>query len=307
MDGSALTVLMRQAFVYNHTWFLIFKTMRPRQWTKNLLVFAALIFSRNLFNLPLTGQVTIAFIIFCLLSGSVYILNDLIDLQADRSHPKKSTRPLASGRLKPTAAIIAGAVIVIISLAAAFLLNINFAFTALGYFMLQVGYSLVLKHVVILDVLAVATGFVLRAIAGAEVISVPISSWLLICTILLALFLALGKRRHEILLLEDNAVHHRKILYEYSPDLLDQMISVVTASTVVAYALYTMSDDTIAKFNTENLKYTIPFVLYGIFRYLYLIHQRSEGGSPERILFDDKPLLINILLYLATVWFFTYG
>lgn len=290
-----------------HTWYLIFKTMRPRQWTKNLLVFAALIFSRNLFNLALTRDVACAFIIFCLLSGSVYILNDLIDLQADRAHPKKSTRPLASGRLRPRAAAAAGVVMVIVSLAAAFRLNNVFAFTALGYFILQIAYSLLLKHVVIIDVLAVAVGFVLRAIAGAEVIGVPISSWLLICTILLALFLSLGKRRHELLLLENNAVHHRKILYEYSPGLLDQMISVVTASTVVAYALYTMSADTIAKFHTDNLKYTIPFVLYGIFRYLYLIHQRSEGGSPERILFDDKPLLINIVLYLAAVWFFTYS
>jgi 4-hydroxybenzoate polyprenyltransferase len=290
-----------------HTWYLIFKTMRPRQWTKNLLVFAALIFSRNLFNLALTRDVACAFIIFCLLSGSVYILNDLIDLQADRAHPKKSTRPLASGMLRPRAAAAAGVVMVIVSLAAAFRLNTVFAFTALGYFILQIAYSLLLKHVVIIDVLAVAVGFVLRAIAGAEVIGVPISSWLLICTILLALFLSLGKRRHELLLLENNAVHHRKILYEYSPGLLDQMISVVTASTVVAYALYTMSADTIAKFHTDNLKYTIPFVLYGIFRYLYLIHQRSEGGSPERILFDDKPLLINIVLYLAAVWFFTYS
>lgn len=298
---------MRYVPVYTHTWYLIFKTMRPRQWTKNLLVFAALIFSRNLFNFSLTKDVTLAFIIFCLLSGSVYILNDLIDLKADRAHPKKSKRPLASGRLRPATAAVAGIVIVIISLSAAFWLNTLFALTALGYFILQIGYSLVLKHVVIIDVLAVAIGFVLRAIAGAEVISVPISSWLLICTILLALFLSLGKRRHEILLLEDNAVHHRKILYEYSPGLLDQMISVVTASTVVAYALYTMSADTIAKFHTDNLQYTIPFVLYGIFRYLYLIHQKSEGGSPERILFDDKPLLINIVLYLATVWFFTYS
>jgi 4-hydroxybenzoate polyprenyltransferase len=164
-----------------------------------------------------------------------------------------------------------------------------------------------LKHIVILDVLAVSVGFVLRAIAGAEVIDVPISSWLLVCTILLALFLSLGKRRHEILLLEDNAVNHRKILYEYSPALLDQMISVVTASTVVAYALYTMSVETITKFQTDNLKYTIPFVLYGIFRYLYLIHQKSGGGSPEKILLNDKPLLINIILYLTTVWLFTYS
>ncbi len=291
----------------DHTWFLIFKTMRPRQWTKNLLLFAALIFSQNLFNPAMLKDVSIAFIIFCLLSGSVYTLNDLIDLKQDRNHPKKSKRPLASGKLKPSTAIISGIILVVLSLTNAFWLNINFAWIALGYLILQIAYSTLLKHIVILDVLAVSAGFVLRAIAGAEVISVPISSWLLICTILLALFLALGKRRHELLLLEDNAVHHRKILYEYSPGLLDQMISVATASTVIAYALYTMSAETIGKFHTDNLKYTIPFVLYGIFRYLYLIHQKSEGGSPEKILFNDKPILINIILYLITIWFFTYA
>ena len=293
--------------MHNHTWFLIFKTMRPRQWTKNLLVFAALIFSQNLSNLPMVSDATIAFIIFCLLSGSVYTLNDLLDVKQDRTHPKKSQRPLASGKLQPPIAIVSGSILVLLSLANAFWLNTNFGFIALGYFILQIAYSTVLKHIVILDVLAVSIGFVLRAIAGAEVINVPISSWLLVCTILLALFLSLGKRRHEIILLEDNAADHRKILFEYSPALLDQMISVVTASTVVAYALYTMSVETITKFQTDNLKYTIPFVLYGIFRYLYLIHQKSEGGSPEKILLNDRPLLINIILYLLTVWFFTYA
>lgn len=293
--------------MHNHTWFLIFKTMRPRQWTKNLLVFAALIFSQNLSNLPMVSDATIAFIIFCFLSGSVYTLNDLLDIKQDRTHPKKSQRPLASGKLQPPVAIISGSILVVLSLANAFWLNTNFGFIALGYFILQIAYSTALKHVVILDVLAVSIGFVLRAIAGAEVINVPISSWLLVCTILLALFLSLGKRRHEIILLEDNAADHRKILFEYSPALLDQMISVVTASTVVAYALYTMSAETINKFHTDNLKYTIPFVLYGIFRYLYLIHQKSEGGSPEKILLNDRPLLINIILYLLTVWFFTYA
>ena len=281
--------------------------MRPRQWTKNLLVFAALIFSQNLFNTSMSRDSFIAFVIFCLLSGSVYTLNDLLDIKQDRLHPKKSKRPLASGKLKPATAIIAGVLLVILSLANAFWLNTNFGLISLSYFILQIAYSTILKHIVILDVLAVSVGFVLRAIAGAEVIDVPISSWLLVCTILLALFLSLGKRRHEILLLDENAANHRKILYEYSPALLDQMISVVTASTVVAYALYTMSVETITKFQTDNLKYTIPFVLYGIFRYLYLIHQKSEGGSPEKILLNDKPLLVNIILYLTIVWFFTYS
>jgi 4-hydroxybenzoate polyprenyltransferase len=290
----------------DHTWFLIFKTMRFSQWSKNLILFAALIFSQNLFHTGMLSNVTSAFIIFCLLSGSIYILNDLIDLNQDRMHPQKSKRPLASGTLKPFTAIISGIILVVLSLISAFWLNTNFAWIALGYFILQIAYSTILKHIIILDVLAISTGFVLRAIAGGEVIGVPISSWLLICTILLALFLALGKRRHELLLLEEDAVHHRKILYEYSPGLLDQMISVATASTVIAYALYTMSAETTEKFHTDNLKYTIPFVLYGIFRYLYLIHQKNEGGSPEKILLNDKPLILNIILYLITIGLFIY-
>jgi len=293
--------------VQDNILFLIFKTMRPRQWTKNLILFAALIFSQSLFQLTMLRDNIIAFIIFCFLSGSVYILNDLIDLEQDRNHPKKSKRPLASGKLKPSTAIISGIILVTLSLISAFCLNANFAWIALGYFILQIAYSTLLKHIVILDVLTVSAGFVLRAIAGGEVIEVPISSWLLICTILLALFLALGKRRHELILLEENAVNHRKILYEYSPGLLDQMISVATASTVIGYALYTMSAETVKKFQTDNLKYTIPFVLYGIFRYLYLIHQRQEGGSPEKILLNDKPLIINIILYLFTIWLFIYA
>ncbi|MBW1854563.1 MAG: decaprenyl-phosphate phosphoribosyltransferase [Deltaproteobacteria bacterium] len=300
-------LLERGQSVQDHILFLIFKTMRPRQWTKNLILFAALIFSQSLFQLSMLRDNITAFIIFCFLSGSVYILNDLIDLEQDRNHPKKCKRPLASGKLKPSVAIISGIILVALSLISAFCLNINFAWIALGYFILQIVYSTLLKHIVILDVLTVSAGFVLRAIAGGEVIEVPISSWLLICTILLALFLALGKRRHELLLLEENAVNHRKILYEYSPGLLDQMISVTTASTVITYALYTMSAETIKKFQTDNLKYTIPFVLYGIFRYLYLIHQRQEGGSPEKILLNDKPLIINIILYLITIWFFIYA
>jgi len=188
----------------------------------------------------------------------------------------------------------------------AFSLSFPFGMVAVSYLILQILYSFYLKHVVILDVFSVASGFVLRVVGGAEVIHVPISSWLLICTILLSLFLAMSKRRHELILLEDNAVHHRKILYEYSPYFLDQMISVVTSSTVIAYALYTMSEETVKKFHTDNLKFTIPFVIYGIFRYLYLIHQKNEGGNPEMVLLTDKPLIINILLYGLVVGFILY-
>jgi len=224
-----------------------------------------------------------AFLVFCILSGVVYILNDLIDLEQDKMHPIKSKRPLASGQLKPSFAIISLIVLMVLSSGIAVVfLNIPFIITAVLYLLLQIIYSTVLKHIVIIDVFSIAAGFLLRVIAGAEVIEVTISTWLLFCTILLSLFLALSKRRHELILLEGNAMHHRKILFEYSPKLLDQMISIVTTSTVVAYILYTVSEDTVRKFGTDNLKYTVPFVLYGIFRYLYLIHQKVKGEALKR-------------------------
>ena len=277
--------------------FLVFRSLRPKQWTKNVAIFAALVFSQRLFEPSFFLETLLAFFLFCFISGSVYILNDVVDLEQDKKHPQKSKRPIASGKLKPSVAIATGVIILMLATTIAFSLSFPFGMVAVSYLILQILYSFYLKHVVILDVFSVASGFVLRVVGGAEVIHVPISSWLLICTILLSLFLAMSKRRHELILLEDNAVHHRKILYEYSPYFLDQMISVVTSSTVIAYALYTMSDETVEKFHTDNLKFTIPFVIYGIFRYLYLIHQKNEGGSPERILLTDRPLIINILLY----------
>ncbi|MEW6409314.1 MAG: decaprenyl-phosphate phosphoribosyltransferase [Nitrospirota bacterium] len=280
--------------------------MRPAQWTKNLLVFAAIIFSQNFFNVIMLLKVVVAFFLFCILSGSVYIINDLIDIEHDRRHPKKSKRPIASGMLKSPFAATTATVLVIISIVLSFFLNTSFGFVTSIYFLLQMAYSFWLRNIIILDVFAISAGFVLRAIGGAEVISVPISSWLLICTTLLALFLALSKRRHELTLLGSDASLHRKNLREYSNLLLDQMISVVTSSTVIAYALYTLSSETVSKFKTDSLKYTIPFVLFGILRYLYLIYQRNEGGSPERILLTDKPLIINIILYVLAVGLILY-
>jgi len=284
----------------------IVKSLRPKQWTKNLFIFAALVFSKNLFNLPLLIETSLAFFIFCLLSGCVYIVNDLADLESDKKHPLKSQRPLASGKLKFSEAVGALIILVPVSLGFSFYMGMPFFLTALGYLFLQLAYSFLLKHIIILDVLSVACGFILRVVAGAMAIQVKISPWLLICTILLALFLALSKRRHELILLEEGAQDHRKILKEYSPYLLDQMISVVTASTVMAYALYTMSGETIKKFGTKNLIFTIPFVLYGIFRYLYLIHQKKAGGNPESILLTDKPLIIAIILWIIAVALILY-
>ncbi|MFQ6109857.1 MAG: decaprenyl-phosphate phosphoribosyltransferase [Candidatus Aminicenantales bacterium] len=284
----------------------ILKSTRPQQWIKNLFIFAALIFSQNILNLPLLLKTLGAFVAFCFLSSSLYILNDLRDVEEDRHHPLKSQRPIASGRLKKRTAIS----FLIVLGAAGFLLastlNLYFFLAALIYFLLQVAYSFRLKHVVILDVFIIAAGFLIRVVAGGLAIEVDISHWLLICTALLALFLSMSKRRHELCLLEEKAVSHRSILREYNPYLLDQMIGVVTASTVVAYSLYTVSEETVAKFGTNKLILTVPFVLYGIFRYLYLVHQKDEGGSPEILIIKDRPLLLDIFLWIVAVVLILY-
>ncbi len=278
----------------------IFKSLRPQQWIKNLFIFAPIIFSRHFLERPLVLKTAAAFAAFCLVSSAHYIFNDIRDLEEDRRHPIKSKRPLAAGRLKKGPAVAALLVLAVAGLGGAAALSLPFFYISLGYLALQVLYSVKLKHVVILDIFVVAAGFVIRVVAGGLVIGVTISSWLLICTMLLALFLAMSKRRHELVLLEGEAENHRPILKEYTTYLLDQMISVVTASTLVAYCLYTISEDTVARFGTKNLILTVPFVLYGIFRYLYLVHQKEEGGSPEHLILKDKPLLIDIFLWVAS-------
>ena len=285
----------------------VLASLRPRQWIKNLFVFGGLIFAQQLFFPPAVWTALGAFVIFCGLSGAIYLLNDVADRDKDRLHPDKRLRPIASGRLPVPAALGAALVLIGGGLAAATWLSLPFAVVALAYVVLLSAYSAWLKHIVIVDVLVVAIGFVLRAVAGALAISVAISGWLLICTILLALFLALGKRRHEVLALGEAAARHRPILAEYSAALLDQMIAVVTASTVTAYALYTMSPETVAKFQTPLLPLTLPFVLYGIFRYLYLLYRRQLGGNPTDIVLRDRALLLNSLLWLAVVLVLLYG
>jgi len=284
----------------------IVKSLRPAQWTKNIFIFAAFIFSRKFFEGTLLLKTLGAFVVFCVLSSSLYLLNDVMDLEEDKFHPKKSQRPIASGRVGKGEALGLCIVLSLLGLAAAYFLNVNFFIAGLVYVFLQLAYSLKLKHVVILDIFIIAAGFIIRVVAGGLVIEVPLSSWLLICTTLLALFLALSKRRHELVLLEDEASSHRPILKEYSAYLLDQMISVVTASTLMAYCLYTISEETVQKFGTKNLLYTTPFVLYGIFRYLYLVHQKRKGGSPEEIIIRDKPLMISIALWIGSVMVILY-
>ena len=246
-------------------------------------------------------QASAAFVIFCLLSGVVYLINDVADRDGDRRHPIKKFRPIASGEVPVAAALTLAAVLTLVAVSAAFWLRPLFGVLALAYLGLLALYSGPLKHIVIIDVLTIAVGFVLRAAAGAVAIDVAVSPWLYVLTILLALFLALSKRRHELVLLADRRPDHRPILEEYSPYLLDQMISVVTASTLVAYAIYTVSPETIDKFGTDRLGLTLPFPLYGIFRYLYLVHQKEGGGSPSEMLLTDRPLLICVALWAVTV------
>lgn len=282
-------------------------SLRPSQWTKNLIIFAALIFGERLLDVPSVLRAGAAFAVFCALSGVVYLINDVADRHADRQHPVKMRRPIASGDLPVRVAVLAAVALGGAGLVAAFWIGPLFGLLAAGYLVLLGLYSGPLKHVVIIDVLTIAVGFVLRAAAGAVAISVAISHWLYILTILLALFLALSKRRHELVLLADRATGHRRILQEYSPYLLDQMISVVTASTIVAYAFYTVSPDTVAKFGTDQLGLTLPFPLYGIFRYLYLVHLKEGGGSPTDMMLTDRPLLVCVALWALSVAAIIYG
>ncbi len=273
--------------------------LRPHQWTKNLIVFAPLALSKHLFEADAFFRSVAAFGLFCALSGTVYLINDLADLERDRLHPKKRLRPLASGALSMGAACASAVVLGAVSLVLSAFLGQGFLAAALAYVGLNLLYSFWLKRVVILDVIAISLGFVLRAVAGALAISVQFSDWLLVCTLLLALFLALAKRRHELVTLD--GTDHRETLAEYSPYLLDQMIAVVTASCLMAYAFYTLAPETVEKYRTDRLSWTIPFVLYGIFRYLYLVHGKEEGGSPTDLLLTDRPLLVDVALWAAAL------
>lgn len=286
--------------------FNLLISLRPSQWAKNLLVFAGLLFGLRLFDVTAVGRAFAAFGIFCLLSGVVYLINDIADRDTDRQHPHKARRPIASGALPVPTALTSAIVLGVAALAGAFALSPRFFIIAACYLALLALYSGLLKHIVIIDVLTIAVGFVLRAVAGAVAVDVDISHWLLVCTILLALFISLAKRRHELLLLADSAASHRPILGEYTPYLLDQMIAVVTASTLVAYVFYTISPETEQKFDTHWLGLTVPFPLYGIFRYLYLVHQREGGGSPADLLLTDRPLLVCVTLWALSVVLIIY-
>lgn len=291
----------------------LLQTMRPRQWTKNLAVFVGIVFAQRLLSVALFERALLAFVAFCLASSSIYLLNDLLDLEQDRHHPVKSKRPLASGMLSPAWAIAAIGVLLLACAALTSALffvpiprgsdifaryggsSVAFAVTIASYLLLMALYSTRLKHVVLLDVFIIASGFVLRILAGTVVVSVVISPWLYLVTILLSLFLALNKRRNELVLLQGRAGHHRQILKEYNLPWLDQMITIVTGSALMAYSLYTFQGPT----GNQRLMVTIPFVLYGMFRYLYLVHVKREGGSPEEILLRDRHMLVTVTICIA--------
>ncbi len=279
----------------------IIKTARPHHWVKNLVVFAALIFAKK-YSEPISVMLAIkGFLAFCFAVSAIYYVNDITDLSKDQHHPTKKYRPIASGKLPVKTASITILFLLALSILVGYSLGLTFMIYLGIYIILNLAYNIGLKNVVIIDVMSLALGFVLRAVAGAAAIEVPISAWLLVCTILLALFLGFSKRRHELEILGNGAVSHRQSLAHYSKYFLDQMISVVTASTVVAYTFYTLSPDVKEKLGTGNLVLTVPFVLYGIFRYLYLIHQKEQGGNPTKLLVTDIPLLICVALWITTV------
>jgi len=281
-------------------------SLRPQQWVKNGFVFAALIFSRSITDWDRNARVAAGAILFCLISSAVYLLNDILDAPEDRKHPLKRLRPLASGRLGLGTASLAAIVLAVFSLGGAWVLDHTFFIIVAAYALINVLYSWALKRVVLLDVFVIAAGFVLRVVSGGVIIHVEISPWLVVCATLLALFLALSKRRHELVVLGREAGNHRAILSHYSPYFLDQLIGIVTASTVMSYALYTLSNDVRMKFPGKRLELTIPFVLFGIFRYLYLMHQNEEGGSPTRLFLTDPVLLSVVLFWAASVIFIIY-
>jgi len=277
----------------------IIRSMRPEQWLKNGFVLAPIVFSGLVGDPEAWGRSLLAVLAFCAAASATYLVNDVIDREADRAHPDKRQRPIAAGEVSPGLALATAAVLVTIAVGIAAVLGGWFPMLLVSYVLLVVLYSAVLKRAVFLDVLVVAAGFVLRVVGGAVAIDVPVSRWILLVAYLLALYLALGKRRTELVLLGEGAGDHRIVLGHYTLPMVDSAISVVLGATVLAYALYTVAPETVAKVGSEGLMATVPIVLYGLFRYLYLLHRHELGGSPTRALLTDRPLLICVVVWLA--------
>jgi 4-hydroxybenzoate polyprenyltransferase len=284
----------------------LIRTMRPEQWTKNLVLFAGLLFAGGLLDPALIGLSVMGFLAFCLLSGASYILNDLLDVRRDREHPEKGLRPVASGALRPGAAACGAALTAAAGIAWAYAIEPRFGSVALSYLALNVLYSVLLRRLVILDVMSIAAGFVLRAVASVEVLAgrdpaIELSPWLVVCTFLLALFLGLAKRRHEAVALGAGGPAHRTTLEHYPRDVADAFITIVASATIVSYAIYTIWPGTVEKVGSARLVYTVPFVVYGILRYVYLVMAAGQGGKPAKALVSDRPLGISIVLWAAAV------
>lgn len=277
----------------------LLRLMRPYQWVKNLFVFTGLLFGHAWHDPHLVTQAVIAFIAFCLASSAIYTFNDIIDLEQDKQHPKKCHRPLASGQVSISAAILLAALLGVSGLVLAYAASPAVFIILLGYALMNIAYSLWFKHVVILDVFIIATGFMLRILAGTLGVGIPPSQWLLLCGLMVTLFLGFTKRRAEIIALADDKTAHRKVLEHYSPVLLDKMIGITAAGLIMSYSLYTMNPDTIRIHGTPNLIYTVPFVMYGVFRYIYLLHHQSRGGDPSHDLVRDPHLFIVVGAWLV--------
>ena len=283
----------------------LIKTMRPHQWLKNVLIFTGLVFDGKLGNIPDLVRTSFGFLLFCLISSTVYIINDIADVEADRQHPKKRNRPIASGALPVSVAWVAAVVIIGLSFPLAYLLSPSFALVLMVYFLLNLAYSKWLKHIPIIDVFVLASFYVLRVIAGLTIIHVArFSPWLYVVTSLLALYIGLGKRRAELALLAEGAYSHRKVLDGYTISLLDQFLTIVSAATIGAYSLYTFSAVNLPENHAMML--TIPFAIYGIFRYLLIVQMKQGGGAPEEELFKDRPLQLAIVLWGLTVVLILY-
>jgi 4-hydroxybenzoate polyprenyltransferase len=285
----------------------ILEGLRPKQWIKNIFLFAGIVFTGKLLNLEILCDVVLGFVLFSLGAGAIYLLNDLKDIEEDKLHPEKCKRPLPSGRLDDRFAFLGSIIIMGAVIPLSFLLNSVFGMLLLIYLIMNICYSLRLKNIVIIDVMIIAAGFFLRVLAGTSLALATPSNWLIISTINISLFLGFSKRKYELGVSIGDPTHVRKVLEHYSTDFLDQMIAIVTATTIISYVLYTLSEETIAKFGTRNLVFTIPFVLYGIFRYLYLVYQKDGGGDPTIIFFNDMPFLVNILLWAISIIIIIYG
>ena len=301
---SLVQQVMIMQLLYTNIYGLL-RTLRPRQWIKNGFVFIALVFDQKLTDWPLLGKTILGFVLFCMISSTVYIINDLADIEKDKQHPKKKRRALPSGQLQPWFAVLGAVGILLVCLPLSFWLHLHFGVIVVSYFLLNLAYSFALKHVVIVDVMVLAVGFVLRVASGVVIAQAErFSPWLYVCTIFLALFLAIGKRRHELSLLAEGANSHRRILDEYSIRLLDEMGYVVTTGTLITYSLYTFSAENLP--SNHAMMLTIPFLIYFLFRYQYLVHVKGEGGAPEMLLYSDRPLLIDLVLWGASILLIMY-